>query len=100
MTKFYVGQRIKKVRGRDDVGMTAVVTGGMTRNGARDGADILVIADGKAIDSETRVICPPGQLFHTWSDLWEPMTPPHEACDDAEFIALLDKLAQRVAEAA
>lgn len=95
MAKFYVGQRVRIIACDDEpgepghslVGKEAVVNELDVEN-----IDDLPGHVGLTVDGD------PDWAFWPWEI--EPIVPPHEACDDAEFIASLEKLAQRVGEVA
>ena len=93
MARFYVGQRVKKARG-EAIGITGTVCAGkLTAENIELGCDFVLIPDQSGVT-------PSGHPFHqghpaaakAW--MWEPLTPPHEACD-ADFKAELDELLAR-----
>lgn len=95
MPKFYVGQRIKKVRGNMAIGSTGNFAG-PPRFDFDYRFDGHVFLDSEQIGTSGE----PRDYGDIITSQWEPIAPPHQACDDAEFIASLDKLAQRVGEVA
>lgn len=100
---YRVGQRVKLVRPKDPrkLGITGtIVEIWKCEQPSNTGAPINCSVEW---DNGTRCLREweygqPGFATHT-SQL-EPLTPPHEACDDAEFIASLDRLAAKVEEMA
>lgn len=95
---FRVGQRVKNVREPGFIGMTGIVAG-FDVDPINDECDIVIRADDGGFDSLGRVFFA-GDTVDSESKFWEPITPPHEACFDAEFIASLDRLAAKVEEMA
>lgn len=80
MAKFYVGQKIKKVRG-NYIGtegrvhdFSPIIHGFDMRVALEDGTPC-EFSDGEPAVAEN------GDLINTKSQEWEPITPPHEACD-------------------
>lgn len=97
MSKFFVGQRVKKVRGKLDIGNTGRVT-------ALDalcpfGWDVRVVWD-HAGPCDDGSIAPAGEAVWMRSELLEPILPDgHRAGEDGKC-ELLDELLERQREAA
>jgi hypothetical protein len=104
MAKFYVGQRVRLVRAfwQRNSGKTGVIrelwSFEMPSNEGNPLNCSVDWDDGTKSIGESEWGAIEGSATHT--SRLEPLVPPHEACDDAEFIASLDELAQRVGEVA
>ena len=98
MARFYVGQRVRIVRSSaaQRVGCEATVLRYLYSNHIQHGWGEFVEVDvdgfGEVGEAGYRLAYPETSLA--------PLAPPHEACDDAEFIASLDRLAEKVGEVA
>lgn len=100
MSKFFVGQRVKKVRGEDDVGLTGVIVD--LDPGCVLGHTLLIRGDRPmrvrgGLFREDR-----GTMLEAWGrpEHWEPIINLGlEACDE-DFKLSLDELLERQREAA
>lgn len=80
MSRFFVGQRIKKVRGTVNIGVTGIVVSEpVSAINQLDGCDMCVLVDKT------------GQIGAAESKNWEPITDQHKPCE-AKFKQQLDQL--------
>lgn len=85
-----VGQMVKNVREPGFVGLTGRVEG-FDVNPLNDGeCDIVIRVDGGGIDAQGGIFFA-GELVDSEEKFWEPLTPPHEACDP-EFAESIRRL--------
>jgi len=87
MANFYVGQRVKKVRGVANVGLTGTIIGlGTYTHGANGerfptAADLLLKADREWTNVDG-ISLPPSTAGHWLRDFWEPIIPEGYAITD------------------
>lgn len=95
MARFYVGQRVKKVRGKANIGVTGIVVGfDVGILAALDGYDVVVQVTSPAVGTK-RGPCPAGTIGATRALDWDPIQPDgHKACD-TDFKLDLDRLLER-----
>lgn len=96
MSKFFVGQRVRKVRGPLNIGLEGVVVPGEVHPyNAMYGYDFCLRPDGPGVSFSTGRPTPPGAFSVGISSDWEPvLNQKHEACDE-EFKRDLDRLLER-----
>jgi hypothetical protein len=90
MAFFRIGMRVRKVRGGFNVGCCGTVR--------------FMTPFQVAPDADVRSLCgdiiPAGFAYFTFQENWEPIIDKHEAADDADFLKDLDRLLEKVGEAA
>lgn len=91
MAKFYVGQRIRKVRGSMALGAAGMFAG-EPRFGFGAHFDGHVILDTEEVGTSGEA----KNYGDIISSQWEPLVPPHEACE-SEFKESLEELLARQA---
>jgi hypothetical protein len=102
MSRFFVGQRVRKVRGEHNLGLTGTVIGVDDLLG-HGGWDIWVRVDRPTATVDITT----GQLdgcfeFEAWARScdWEPILDQHQPADDEVLLRDLDRMASLVGEPA
>ncbi|WP_202844752.1 hypothetical protein [Luteimonas saliphila] len=93
MTTFYVGQRVKKVRGEANIGLTGVVVSAWVEHPIDPLATLRVKLDQAGLGTHGDYAA--GEVAATHPDDWEPiLDQKHEACDE-DFKRSMDELLER-----
>lgn len=95
MSRFFVGQRIKKVRGQASIGTTGVVFDFSPKpKSAAGGMDFRVVIENPTVSLDGRHV-PAGARCAAKASQWEPILPEgHKPCEE-QFKRDLDRLLER-----